>query len=75
MSANAKPTLALSRPSLTANATAAASKLAGGEARIVVDVPEAIHKALKIRAITRGVTIRQYVLELLAADGVTSSGG
>lgn len=39
-------------------------------ARLSVDVPPAVLRALKIRAIGRGITLREYVLELLAKDGI-----
>ena len=49
----------------------AAQRLAGGEKRIVADVPERIHRAVKMRCLERGVLVRDYILELLARDGVT----
>lgn len=48
-----------------------ALKLARGEKRIVADVPEAIHRQVKMRCLERGVLLRDYVLELLARDGIS----
>lgn len=47
-----------------------ALKLAGGEKRIVADVPEAIHRQMKLRCLERGMLVRDYILELLARDGI-----
>jgi hypothetical protein len=50
---------------------AAAEKLGGGEKRIVADVPEQIHRQVRVRCLQRGVLVRDYILELLAKDGIT----
>ena len=68
-----KPTLGLARPSSASSsptARAAAAKLEEGEARLVVNVPEGLHRKVKMRAVERGISIREYVLELLAGDGL-----
>ena len=39
-------------------------------ARIVVDVPEATHRSLKATAALEGKSIRDYILELLAENGI-----
>ena len=49
---------------------AAAEKLGGGEKRIVADVPEHIHRQVRVKCLQRGVLVRDYVLELLAKDGI-----
>jgi hypothetical protein len=41
-----------------------------GLARLSVDVPCSTLRALKIRAIESGVTVRDYVLAMLARDGL-----
>jgi hypothetical protein len=52
------------------NVERAAQRLGAGEKRLVADVPEHIHRQVKMRCLERGVLIRDYVLELLARDGV-----
>jgi hypothetical protein len=49
---------------------AASEKLGDGEKRIVADVPERIHRQVRMRCLERGVLVRDYVLELLAKDGI-----
>jgi hypothetical protein len=49
---------------------AAAAKLGEGEKRIVADVPERVHRQLRVRCLERGVLVRDYILELLARDGI-----
>lgn len=49
----------------------AARRLGAGEKRIVADVPERVHRAVKMRCLERGVLVRDYILELLARDGVS----
>jgi hypothetical protein len=49
---------------------AAAERLGDGEKRIVADVPEQIHRQVRLRCLERGVLVRDYILELLAADGI-----
>jgi predicted DNA binding CopG/RHH family protein len=48
----------------------AAAKLGDGEKRIVADVPEHIHRQVRIKCLQRGVLVRDYILELLAKDGI-----
>ena len=40
-------------------------------ARIVVDVPEATHRQLKATAAMEGRSIRDFILEMLAQNGIT----
>jgi hypothetical protein len=49
---------------------AAAERLGDGEKRIVADVPEQIHRQVRLRCLERGVLVRDYILELLANDGI-----
>ena len=71
-----KPKLALTRPTKaakpapTSETSRAAAKFEDGEARLVVNLPERAHRAIKMRAVERGVTIREYVLGLLEQDGL-----
>lgn len=70
-----KPKLNMSRPSAkrtpaTEATKAAAQAIEAGEARLVVNLPIAIHRRLKIRATEQGKTIREYVLRLLEQDGI-----
>jgi hypothetical protein len=70
---NARPNLALTRPTTTrvmAGTSRAAAKIEEGEKRLVVNMPEPMHRALKLRAVERGVSMRDYVIGLLRADGV-----
>jgi hypothetical protein len=52
------------------SAKAAAEKLGAGEKRIVADVPEHIHRQMRVKSLERGVPVRDYILELLAKDGI-----
>jgi hypothetical protein len=66
--------LSLKKPSKERSdrqAKAAAEKLGDGEKRIVADVPEQIHRQVRLRCLERGVLVRDYILELLAKDGIT----
>jgi hypothetical protein len=49
---------------------AAAEKLSAGEKRIVADVPEHIHRQVRVKCLQRGVLVRDYILELLAKDSI-----
>jgi predicted DNA binding CopG/RHH family protein len=65
--------LSLKKPSKERNerkTKKAAAKLGDGEKRVVADVPEHIHRQVRIRCLTRGILVRDYILELLAKDGV-----
>ncbi|MBA3843783.1 MAG: hypothetical protein H0X39_14425 [Actinobacteria bacterium] len=66
-------TLTFKKPSrLQASARKAAEKMgAGDEKRIVADVPEHIHRQLRVRCLERGVLVRDYILELLAKEGIS----
>ncbi len=50
----------------------AAQRLAGGagQKRIVADVPEHVHRQMRMRCLERGILVRDYILELLGRDGV-----
>jgi hypothetical protein len=61
--AKTRPSLAIARPTPTR-----AAKIEEGEARLVVNMPAEEHRALKIRATERGLTIKAYVLALIRAD-------
>jgi hypothetical protein len=39
--------------------------------RLVADVPERIHRLVRMRCLERGVLIRDYILELLSKDGIS----
>jgi len=47
------------------------SGLKSGMARLSVDIPCSTLRALKIRAVESGTTVREYVLGLLERDGLT----
>lgn len=47
------------------------AKRSAGEKRIVAEVPEAVHRQVRIRCFERGILMRDYILELLAKDGIT----
>jgi hypothetical protein len=42
-----------------------------GMARLSVDIPCSTLRTLKIRAIERGTTVREYVLEMLTREGLS----
>jgi len=66
-------TLSLKKPSRERDerrAQSAAAKYGDGEKRIVADVPARIHRQLRMRCLERGVLVRDYILELLAKDGI-----
>jgi len=66
-------TLSLKKPSrerTAQRARKAAVKYGDGEKRIVADVPERVHRLLRIRCLERGVPVREYLLDLLAKDGI-----
>jgi hypothetical protein len=64
--------LSLKKPTARSEARnkAVAEALAQGEKRIVADVPERIHREVRLRCLERGVLVRDYILELLAKDGI-----
>jgi hypothetical protein len=66
--------LSLKKPSRTRSekhAKGAAEKLGEGEKRIVADVPEHIHRQVRVTCMQRGILVRDYILQLLAKDGIT----
>lgn len=67
-----KPQLAMQRPTTArAAASKAAAKLAGqGTIRLVLELAPATRQAIKVRAAQKGKTIKGYLLELAARDGV-----
>jgi hypothetical protein len=69
-----KRKLSMSRPTLSGpaaqQAERAARELTEGKARLTVDLPETAHRALKLRSVERGQSIRDYIIELLRADGL-----
>lgn len=70
-----KSPLKMSRPTTkkapTTTAAKGAQALEDGEVRLSMNVPTRVHRQLKIRAVEHGTTVRAYVLELLAKDGLT----
>lgn len=62
-----KPTLSMRRPSLALAPKAAELE---PEARLNVTLPADLHARVKARAAERRQSIREYVLELLARDGL-----
>jgi hypothetical protein len=65
--------LSLKKPSKQRSERSAkktATKLGGGEKRIVADVPEHIHRQVRVKCLQRGVLVRDYIIELLAKDGI-----
>jgi predicted DNA binding CopG/RHH family protein len=71
--AKPKPKLKLSarRPSA---ATAAARALASEESRLAVNLPVVTHRGLKAKAAQEGLSIKEYLLELLKRDGIAVPG-
>ena len=66
-----KRKLSMSRPTQSGSqAERAARELAEGKARLTVDLPEAAHTAVKLRAVQRRQKIRDYIIDLLRADGL-----
>jgi hypothetical protein len=62
------------RPSLipsSSPSSRAAQQLSDGKARIVIDVPIATHRALKVKAAQQGRSIKEYVLSLLESEGIS----
>jgi hypothetical protein len=41
-----------------------------GLGRLVVDLPASIYRKMKIRCAERGITLKAYLLELLAENGI-----
>ncbi len=65
--------LSLNKPSRERSekrAKADAKKLGEGEKRIVADVPEHIHRQVRVKCLQRGVLVRDDILELLEKDGI-----
>ena len=58
------------RPSRAA-ARSGAEKFGVGEKRLHADIPADLHQKVKARCFKRGIQIREYLLELLAKDGLT----
>lgn len=65
-----KPKLSLERPSKKGReAKRAATRFAQGQSRLVCDLPVGVHRALKIHVSQQGITMRHFLLNLLAAEG------
>lgn len=45
-------------------------RVVGKKKRIVADVPEALHRAVRIHCAKRGIQIRDYIAELVRRDGI-----
>lgn len=41
-----------------------------GQARLAVNLPNELHKQLKVKAAGKGMTIRDYIIKLLRRDGL-----
>jgi hypothetical protein len=70
---NRKPKRTLERPTAAqraARTARGAAKFDESDARLVVNLPEAVHQAIKMRAVERRLTMREYVIGLLRADGI-----
>ena len=67
-----KPTLNMTRPTTRAKAApqGGKAKIVEGTTRLVVDMPTALHRRLKLQAVEQGMTIRQYVLGILREKGL-----
>lgn len=50
------------------------SKPADGMSRLVVDIPEKLHRGLKVAAAKQGTTIRDIVIDLLDGAGFNKQG-
>lgn len=76
MSKQSRAPLNLERPSKRAvgkDPNKAAQALVEGTARLVIDMAIEDHQRLKVRAAEKGQTMRSYVLQLLANDGIVTS--
>jgi hypothetical protein len=51
--------------------TATDDDAAHRQKRIVAEVPEDIHRQVRLRCFERGILVRDYILELLAKDGIS----
>lgn len=63
--------LSARRPSV---ATAAARAMASEESRLAVNLPVVTHRDLKAKAARSGMTIREYLLEVLKKEGIEVPG-
>lgn len=65
-----KPMLNMTRPSKSRAAPQSGkATIMEGTTRLVVDMPTALHRRLKMRAVESGKTMREYVLEVLREHG------
>lgn len=46
----------------------AAARVDQGLTRLVVDIPAPLHKAMKLRSVAEGRTLREYLIAVLGAD-------
>lgn len=58
------------RPSRAA-ARSGADKFGVGEKRLHADIPADLHQKVKALCFKRGIQIRQFLIELLAKEGLT----
>jgi hypothetical protein len=65
-----KMTRPTTKPEPTTSAAKGAQALEDGESRLSVNLPTHLHRRLKIRAVETGKTVRAYLIELLAKDGL-----
>jgi predicted DNA binding CopG/RHH family protein len=68
---NSARKLTLQRPSRIAQPSRAARAAADGEIQLKVRVSSTLHRAIKVRLAERGISLQDYVLELLQKDGLT----
>jgi hypothetical protein len=40
--------------------------------RIVAEVPDNVHRQVRMRCLERGILVRDYILELLERDGIST---
>lgn len=72
MPTKTKPKLNMTRPTTRAKAAPqnGKAKIVEGTTRLVVDMPTAIHRRLKLAVVAEGLTIREFILELLREKGI-----
>lgn len=44
-----------------------------GEKRLLADIPADLHRKVRMRCLERGILVQDYIVELLAKDGLTSA--
>lgn len=65
-----KPKLNMTRPTTSRAAPQSGkAQIVEGTTRLVVDMPTALHRRLKVKAVESGKTMREFVLEVLREAG------